>query len=291
MKIVLLLVAMIGFGDFRNQIALEVAKAKIQDVSATPKVARSQCKHCKGTGRVTAGDGITIVTRECDACFDDSVQKTVGKAVGDALKVTADLAKLVPVPPSETAAMPTKYEIKFDEGSKKRILDFGATWCVNCVRMHKSNNGSAPFEVLASQGWKIGTSNDMQIQTIDIDDYPEIYERYKKSSTLPLLVLVYDGQEMARYTGFQNQKTIPQLWETRVGPQFLRNWCRTYKGEPAEVKGRTDFQHLTETYEGEQHHEGGPFKTWQLQGLTVRELRLIHSGQHNHALTPYGALK
>lgn len=37
-----------------------------------PKVPRSQCKVCNGTGRVRAGDGSVVVTRECDNCYSDA---------------------------------------------------------------------------------------------------------------------------------------------------------------------------------------------------------------------------
>jgi len=44
------------------------------------KVPRSECKECNGTGKVTAGDTVVVVMRDCTNCFDDSPQTAAAAA-------------------------------------------------------------------------------------------------------------------------------------------------------------------------------------------------------------------
>lgn len=306
MKIVLLLVALTGFGDFRNQIALEAAKAKLSQAVVVQKVPRSTCEHCKGTGKIAAGDGVTKVVRECDRCFDDSAVKAVGKAAGafwDLIpKSTPFICRPVPEPKKVIRDMPTppkepppvKYKVDFNAGRKKRIVIFDAPWCVVCASIEKSTNRSAPLEMLEAKRWKIGRDNDQMIQLVDTDEYPHYIDTYKIEKW-PTMVLMYDGHEFARKTGFQTATPISGLWNAYVSPSYLREWARGYTGDLAyteDAQGRkvSNRNHLLDP-NAEEHHYGGPFQSWQLIGLSESDLDKIHGGQHASKITPYGEVK
>jgi thiol-disulfide isomerase/thioredoxin len=272
MNALILVLAMVGYGDFTNQIALEAAKVKLAASGKVELVPRSQCSKCKGTGKITAGDTVTIVQRDCDACYDDGKKKATGSGT-------------VPAPPAEVkpkAATPKQAE---RARTKPRAAFFTADWCGRCKAMDNEQ-----FSALRQQGWTIGDSS-CDIEVIDFDARPDLVAKYAVGS-VPALVLLWGDREIenARLTGYQTSAAVKTLFTTRIGPQSLRLWCRKYTGGLAYTQGMSQFAHLTSPASDESHL-GGHFEPWQLRGLSESELTKIHGGQHNGALTPFGALK
>ena len=106
-------------------IASELALASMSE--SIDRVPRSKCTVCKGSGKIKAGDGVTIVWRACDNCFDDS------QAVEDD-----------------------------EEVENKRILFFSAQWCSPCTRVKRQ-----VLPALESAGWVIGDGGQLQIIDVD----------------------------------------------------------------------------------------------------------------------------
>ncbi len=274
MNALIVILAMVGYGDFTNQIALEAAKAKQQASKSVALVPRSQCTKCKGTGKITAGDTVTVVQRDCDACYDDGVKKATGSGTAGA----------VPPPPAEVKP-PVAAKQAESARTKPRAAFFTADWCGYCKGMAKTE-----FPALQQQGWTIGDSA-CDIEVIDFDKRPDLVAKYAVGSA-PTIVLLWGDREIvnSRRTGYQTAAGIKTMFTTRIGPQSLRQWCSKYTGGLAYTEKMTQFAHLTSPLSDE-HHLGGHFESWQLRGLTERELEKIHGGQHNGALTPFGALK
>lgn len=275
MNILILILAMVGYGDFTNQIALEAAKAKQQAARSgvVALVPRSQCTKCGGTGKITAGDTVTVVTRECDACYDDSKPKAA--ATGAA---PAD-----PKPPAESKPAPQVKQAERPAKSGKRAIFFGATWCGKCQYEEKYD-----FPALRQQGWSIGDQS-CDIEVVDFDARPDLVAKHAVGSC-PTLILLWDNREIKRNPGYQNSAGIKTFFASRVGPQYLRQWAAKYTGNLAYTQGMTEFAHLTDPASDE-NHTGGHFEAWQLIGLSKSELQKLHGGQHNGVLTPFGGLK
>lgn len=275
MNALILVMAMVGYGDFTNQIALEAAKAKQLAVKSVALVPRSQCKKCNGTGKITAGDTVTVVKRDCDACYDDGVKKSTGSGQADP----------VPAPPAEVKPKAVTPKQAERPRNKPRGIFFTADWCGVCKQMARNE-----FPALRQQGWTIGDSS-CDIEVVDFDARPDLVDKFAVGSA-PTLVLCWQDREISnsRLTGYQTAARIKSHFATRIGPQSLRQWCSKYTGGLAYTEGMTQFAHLTSPASDEAHL-GGHFEAWQLRGLTERELEKIHGGQHNGALTPFGALK
>ncbi len=82
------------------------------------------------------------------------------------------------------------------EASRPTLVDFHATWCGPCHRL-------APvLDELAS------TNQDrLQVRKVDIDQSGDLAERYGISA-VPTLVLIRDGEEIARTAGFQSRERL-----------------------------------------------------------------------------------
>ena len=78
------------------------------------------------------------------------------------------------------------------------LVDFNAEWCGPC-------QAQAPIlEALSEQ------SDTYQIVSIDIDENPELAQKYEVSS-IPCLVLFKDGTEVTRKTGLSSKSAITKL--------------------------------------------------------------------------------
>ena len=78
-------------------------------------------------------------------------------------------------------------------GQKGRILvDFNALWCGPCQMI------GITLEEL---------SDNYNIASVDIDENPELAEKYEVS-TIPCLVLFEDGKEIKRNVGVQSKKYL-----------------------------------------------------------------------------------
>ncbi|HVW01113.1 MAG TPA: thioredoxin family protein, partial [Planctomycetaceae bacterium] len=76
------------------------------------------------------------------------------------------------------------------------VLDFGASWCGPCQRMHPI------VERLQRQG--------LPIRKVDIDQEPGLAQKYRIQS-VPQFVLVVNGREVRRITGVTDENTLRQL--------------------------------------------------------------------------------
>lgn len=64
-------------GEYRSLISTQMAVTTMQAEPVVEKVPRSKCPICKGTGKIKAGDTVTIVWRDCDNCVADGGTPTV----------------------------------------------------------------------------------------------------------------------------------------------------------------------------------------------------------------------
>lgn len=75
------------------------------------------------------------------------------------------------------------------------LLDFFALWCGPCMMMMPIIEDIADSDV------------DVYVCRADIDDLPEICEKYEVRS-VPTLILFNEGKPMARMTGYHTEEEI-----------------------------------------------------------------------------------
>lgn len=236
-------------GEYTSLIANQLAVATMAEGEVKEKVPLSECTECNGTGKVKAGDGQTVVWRECDNCYDD------GKGKGDV------------------------------SVRNKRFLYFTAKWCIPCKSMkpsfRKLKRAGWTFgdETCHFQEIDVDENTDLQNQ-YNVDSIPT-FVLIENGKEVKRLIGAQSHHTLANTFNGKNQ---PQT--SLMTPTQLRDWCRTYTGGIAYVEGTTYQQHLMDPNATE--HEGGPFQAWQLQGLTIEELQKIHGAQHYGYLTPQG---
>lgn len=78
------------------------------------------------------------------------------------------------------------------------LVDFNASWCGPCQAM------AMILDPLAK------SNKDFKIVSVDIDENPELAERYDVM-TIPCLVIFEDGKEKTRDTGLISEKRILKL--------------------------------------------------------------------------------
>lgn len=88
---------------------------------------------------------------------------------------------------------------KYITHNTNAIIDFGATWCRPCKDMH-------PFFVKA-EGFIQNTAFDFNFFEVDVDQSVNIAKEYNIKG-MPTLVLIKDGKEVARRSGFMNDLGI-----------------------------------------------------------------------------------
>lgn len=106
---------------------------------------------------------------------------------------------------STQATVPSYFDTNMD-GSKLVVVKFGATWCGPCRAVDK--------ELAALSGQ---LPADVEVLSIDVDDNPELAERYQISS-IPKLMLVRDGKILAEQIGGMSGKQI-QNWIAEFRPE------------------------------------------------------------------------
>jgi thioredoxin 1 len=80
----------------------------------------------------------------------------------------------------------------------KSIIKFGADWCGPCKRL---------TPIIEQLQLNIP---ELQIQTVDVDESPELSRKYQ-IKVLPTVIVLEDGQEINRLVGLFNLKTILKL--------------------------------------------------------------------------------
>lgn len=112
-------------------------------------------------------------------------------------------------PPQASRSAPATTPVYFDtnmDGNKLVVVKFGAAWCGPCRSMDKELariSGELPADV--------------EVLSIDVDENPELAERYQISS-IPKLMLVRDGKILAEEIGVMSGKQI-QNWIAEFRPE------------------------------------------------------------------------
>lgn len=88
------------------------------------------------------------------------------------------------------------------------ILDFHADWCQPCQQMRP----------------RIDTLNRARypVRSIDIDDHPELVEKYKIEGVPTFVILDGEGQEVSRRKGLVEAQELADLYKEAVGPTPVR---------------------------------------------------------------------
>ena len=91
----------------------------------------------------------------------------------------------------------------FDEetGDGLTLVDFWAPWCAPCQMQ------GAVLEELARTG-----QAGLRIAKVNVDNEPHLAARFRVSG-IPLMVLLKDGQELARLVGYQDKANLVQTIE------------------------------------------------------------------------------
>lgn len=187
--IALLLLASTAVGDWTGLIASELAVATLGDATVT-KVARSQCKVCNGTGKIKAGDGRTIVWRECDNCEADA---------GD-----EPAAEPEPAEPEPAATGPKR---------KQKILFFTAKWCMPCQKQKRN-----VFPAMEAVGWRFGDVDEdldppPHVRIVDFDTHPDLVAKYGVGSIPAFVVIDEYDNILGRMSGLSDAHKIRKLWD------------------------------------------------------------------------------
>lgn len=197
----LILTSMAYAGDFTNQIALEAALVSMENIEVS-KVPRSKCDVCKGTGKVKAGDGVTIVTRECDNCYPEAGAKIEWPKF-EWPKIEIQLKE---EPPKEE---PPKEEPPVHEPKIQLIL-FTASWCGPC---HYFHNTTIP---------QLKKEKGPRITEVDYDTNAQLAKKHN-ITLLPTLLILVDDIEIKRQTG-------------GMTAQQVKSWCTSARLEGQENK-------------------------------------------------------
>jgi thioredoxin 1 len=91
------------------------------------------------------------------------------------------------------------FSSKVQKSNLPVILDFGAEWCSPCKRM-------APILEKLAEEW----TEKAMFYTVDADANTDLVSQFRVMS-LPTLVLVKDGKEVARTVGLQNREKLVEL--------------------------------------------------------------------------------
>jgi thiol-disulfide isomerase/thioredoxin len=200
-------------GEFTMRISGDLAMSTmVKSDEATPKVPRSKCPHCKGTGKVKAGDTVTVKIVDCEHCFDDKPKGTdTGSQPGVGITGAGD----VPAPPAEPPkvekpAEPPKVEVIEERG--RRMLFVHAEWCPPCRSVEQNI-----FPILRQHRWRIGNANTDQIQSIDQSMLKVATEHVAINDVerYPTFIVLEDGYEIDRYEGYLDQWGIGRLWNRK----------------------------------------------------------------------------
>ncbi|MCS7471126.1 thioredoxin family protein [Stieleria sp. ICT_E10.1] len=96
------------------------------------------------------------------------------------------------------------------------LMKFGAPWCPPCRMIDKELR-------------KLGrTSLPVEIRKIDVDERPEMAERYGVSS-IPRLILLQDGRKIGDAVGYQSADELSEWINENASPEALAGKKRTSK--------------------------------------------------------------
>ena len=214
-----LLGAMVTSYDYRALIATNLAATTMRAVeTVVDKVPRSQCKVCNGTGKVKAGDTVTVVWYDCTACYADTGEQAPNECEPNAEDgPVPEVFEAEPTPASEP-----EIPSIIDGGRQRRVLMLTADWCTVC----KANIGdlkpwshtqtpNAPLTALKIKQWSVGSEPSNQFQVISTTKYPEIAE-YFDVKVWPTYVCLVDGVEAGRLEGAKNAFALADLYNSSL---------------------------------------------------------------------------
>lgn len=118
--------------------------------------------------------------------------------------VSAALTGVGCEPPQASRSAPATTPVHFDtnmDSNKLVVVKFGATWCGPCRAVDKE---------LAELSGQLPA--DVEVLSIDVDENPELAERYGIFS-IPKLMLVRDGKILDEEIGYMSGKQI-ENWVT-----------------------------------------------------------------------------
>ena len=96
------------------------------------------------------------------------------------------------------------------------LMKFGAPWCPPCRMIDKELR-------------KLGrTSLPVEIRKIDVDERPEMAQRYGVSS-IPRLILLQDGRKIGDAVGYQSADELADWINENASPEALAGKKRTSK--------------------------------------------------------------
>lgn len=98
---------------------------------------------------------------------------------------------------------------ELDRFKKKQIILFTASWCSPCQKFKTEE-----VPKLEKSNWKIGNTKDCHIRIYDIDENPDLFNKYN-GNKVPLFVLIENEKETARVEGFQTANQVAQWWSKK----------------------------------------------------------------------------
>lgn len=87
---------------------------------------------------------------------------------------------------------------------------FTADWCPPCQKFKKTE-----VQKLKDFGLKVGIESDCEFKIVNIDEYPELYQKYGKNRSIPCFVFFEEEKEKKSIQGFTSAETIFNLWKTK----------------------------------------------------------------------------
>lgn len=163
-------------------IANSQAEQSNEESDKSPNSDAAKCP-CKGSGQITHGDGHQT------PCPYHSKQEQ----------------------PEAKGKETEKEEIKeLDRFKTKQIIWLTAKWCKPCEQFKTTE-----VPQLEACKWLIENSKEAHIRIIDIDENPELYERYGNSKGIPQFILFEKGKIIEYKIGFCFAKEISDMWNKK----------------------------------------------------------------------------
>lgn len=197
----MLLAVSVFASEHKSMVATQFGVTTMSAVALTTKVPRSQCKVCNGTGKVKAGDTVTVVMATCPNCYDDS-KGGKGESVGP-----GELPKACNCAPCtcgrECKCKNCKCDPK-DVGRSTRIVMFTAKWCKPCNDMDTN-----VLPIWKKKGHTIG-DRFTELESIDFDTNLELAKKYNVTM-LPTFFVLKAGKVSEPLVGYRNEHQLEQL--------------------------------------------------------------------------------
>lgn len=236
--LVFLLAVSVGIGSavagpYKGMIASELAiqSVKSEKTPIVKKVARSKCSHCKGTGKINAGDGVVQVMRECSHCYPDSkrpgdepsaftescpepnapadmkptpdpISAPKPGLLMQAFGLLSELPDLPVVTEPERQPEPPKIENPQEVPKPDSNITYDhwhAVWCGPCRK-------TDPIITKL-----IAEHPDLKISEIDFDKNKQVGEAAGVTA-LPVIIKYENGRVVGRLTGAHSEKKIKEFF-------------------------------------------------------------------------------